>query len=85
MVKEPSDELYAKVVNLTLVYFGPTSENFIVRQLENLLHKPPQEITKSDLKSIIGWIRVVVSLITDDDDLVDEYIQKLKKLHQSKK
>lgn len=77
--------IYEQVVKVTNIYLGPAAERFIDRQVENHLHKPPSKLTKSDLNSLIDWIRVVVSLLTDDTDIVEEYIRELKKLSSPKK
>jgi hypothetical protein len=82
---QPANSLYDQVVKVTDVYLGPAAERFIARQVENHLHKPPQRLSQSDLLSLIDWIRVVVSLITDDSDIVEEYVDELRKLAVNKK
>jgi hypothetical protein len=77
--------IYSQVVKATHVYLGPAAERFIDRQVENHLHKPPKTITRSDLKVLVDWIRVVVSLITEDAEIVEEYIGELEKIAHSKK
>lgn len=72
--------LYDKVVKTSNVYLGPAAERFISRQARNHLNKPPEEITKSDLLKLIDWIRVAVSLLTEDGEVVEEYINELTKL-----
>ena len=52
--------VYDQVVRITHVYLGPAADRFIARQVENHLHKPPQDLTKNDLKSLIDWIGAVV-------------------------
>lgn len=76
--------IYRQVVQVTHVYLGPAAERFIDRQVENHLHKSPKDLTKKDLLVLIDWIRVVVSLITEDSDIVEEYIGELEKLATSK-
>jgi hypothetical protein len=72
--------LYDQVVRVTHVYLGPAADRFIARQVENHLHKAPEKLSQSDLLNLIDWIRVVVSLLTEDGELVDEYTNKLKGL-----
>ncbi|HVX48340.1 MAG TPA: hypothetical protein VHA05_03225 [Candidatus Saccharimonadales bacterium] len=72
--------LYDKIVTTTNVYLGPAAERFIARQVQSHLSKPPEEITKDDLKNLLDWIRVAVSLLTDDGELIEEYINELNKL-----
>lgn len=75
-----SSNIYKQVVRVTHVYLGPAAERFIDRQVENHLHKPPNELTAKDLESLIDWIRVVVSLLTDNSEIIEEYIKELGKI-----
>lgn len=76
--------IYKQVVRVTNVYLGPAAERFIDRQVENHLHKSPDKLTKSDLISLIDWIKVVVSLLTEDQDIIEEYIGELKRIAKPK-
>jgi hypothetical protein len=69
--------LYDKVVRVTNVYLGPAAERFVGRQVRNHLHKEPQEISEKDLRALIDWVRVAVSLLTENGEVVDEYIEQL--------
>jgi hypothetical protein len=80
MKQQKPSSIYQQVVKVTHTYLGPAAERFIDRQVENHLHKPPSKITKADLLKLIDWIRVIVSLITEDTDIVEEYISELHKL-----
>lgn len=75
-----SVSLYDEVVRVTHVYLGPAADRFIARQVENHLHKNPEELSKADLASLIDWIRVVVSLLTEDNEIIEEYAAELEKL-----
>ena len=72
--------VYDKVVRITNVYLGPAAERFIGRQVENHLHKPPHELSRDDLAGLIDWIIVAVSLLTEDNEIVEEYSAELYKL-----
>ncbi len=72
--------LYDEVVRITHVYLGPAADRFIARQVENHLHKSPKELSSDDLTSLIDWIRVVVSLLTEDNEIIEEYTAELEKL-----
>lgn len=76
-------DLYDKVVRVTHVYLGPTADRFIARQVQNHLHKKPEELSKEDLLKLIDWIRVAVSLLTEDSEVVEEYIAQLQKLAET--
>jgi hypothetical protein len=72
--------LYEDVVRITHVYLGPAADRFIARQVENHLHKSPEELSQADLAGLIDWIKVVVSLLTEDNEIVEEYAAELQKL-----
>jgi hypothetical protein len=76
--------IYDQVVSVTHVYLGPAADRFIARQVENHLHKPPEKLTKADLLGLIDWIRVVVSLLTEDNEIIEEYVGELQKLAVNK-
>jgi hypothetical protein len=72
--------IYDQVVRVTHVYLGPTADRFIARQVENHLHKAPEKLSQSDLLSLVDWIRVVMSLLTEDNGIIEEYTNELLKL-----
>lgn len=72
--------LYDRVVRITHVYLGPAADRFIARQVQNHLHKEPRDLSKADLRKLIAWIRVAVSLLTEDSELVEEYTLQLERL-----
>jgi len=80
MASRSTDWLYKEVVHITHVYLGPAAERFIDRQIESHLHKSPESLTKADLQKLIGWIRVTVSLLSEDAGIIEEYISELEKL-----
>lgn len=80
--RNPS-ELYTQVVRVTHVYLGPAADRFISRQVQNHLHKSPEELSDTDLMKLIDWIRVAVSLITEDTEIVEEYTNQLRRLAES--
>jgi predicted ThiF/HesA family dinucleotide-utilizing enzyme len=80
-----NDNLYESVVKVSHGYLGPAAERFIDRQVRNHLHKEPEQITKKDLSKLVDWVRVAVSLLTDDTVLVKEYISQLEDLAGGRK
>jgi hypothetical protein len=83
MANQTNSTVYDKVVRITQSYLGPAANRFIARQVENHLHKTPHDLSPADLLSLIDWIRVAVSLLTEDSTTVEEYIAQLQKLAQS--
>lgn len=77
--------LYDEVVRITNVYLGPAADRFISRQVQNHLNKDPVNLTEDDLSNLIVWIKVSVSLLTEDTGIVDEYIAKLNELARPKR
>jgi len=72
--------LYDRVVRVTHVYLGPAADRFIDRQIQNHLSKKPQELSREDLGKLIDWIQVAVSFLTEDSEIIEEYISQLGKL-----
>jgi hypothetical protein len=79
-----SQSLYSRVVRITHVYLGPAADRFISRQIQNHLRKEPQELSQKDLSKLIDWIRIAMSLLTEDSDIVEEYIAQLELLSRQK-
>lgn len=73
-----STQIYKQVVTVTHAYLGPAAERFIARQVQNHLHKRPEELTRTDLSKLIDWIQIAVSLLTEDSDIVEDYIHELR-------
>ena len=76
------NQLYQKVVRVTHVYLGPAADRFIARQVQNHLHKAPEDLSESDLLMLIDWIRIAVSLLTEDGEIIEEYASQLQRLAQ---
>ncbi|HVV26028.1 MAG TPA: hypothetical protein VHC21_03275 [Candidatus Saccharimonadales bacterium] len=83
MAAKGNSDLYDKVVRVTHVYLGPTADRFIARQVEHHLHKAPEALTRDDLSKLIDWIRVAMSLLTEDSEVIEEYAEQLRKLTQA--
>lgn len=80
MAGATNHSLYDRVVEVTHVYLGPAADRFIARQVRSHLNKPPEQLTRDDLSKLIDWIKVAVSLLTDDSGVISEYIDELRKL-----
>lgn len=80
----PSKLLYDELVRITYGYLGPATERFLNRQIRNHLHKTPEELTKKDLLKLIDWIKIGMSVLTDDSELIEEYETQLRKLSSVK-
>jgi hypothetical protein len=72
--------LYSDVVDITYDYLGPAADRFVTRQIRSHLSKAPEELKKRDLRDLISWIKIAMSLLTDDNELINKYISDLKQL-----
>ncbi len=73
--------LYSEVVDITYDYLGPAAnDRFVTRPNEKSPRKSPEQLKKRDLRDLISWIKVAMSLLTDDDKLINKYISDLKAL-----
>lgn len=80
MGNDTATTLYSEVVDITYDYLGPAADRFVTRQIRSHLGKAPEELRKRDLRDLISWIKVAMSLLTDDDQLIGKYISDLKRL-----
>ena len=76
----PTESLYERVVQITHIYLGPAADRFIDRQVQNHIQKDPAKLNTADLELLVDWIRVAVSLLTDDSEIVEEYVAQLQRL-----
>lgn len=72
--------VYQQVVDVSHVYMGPAAERFIDRQVKNHLGKEPAQLTAHDILSLIDWIRIAISFLTENSDLIEEYIHQLQRI-----
>ena len=82
MSAQPRGNIYDQAVDITHSYLGPAAGRFMSRQARNHLHKEPEDMTARDLARLLEWIRLAMSLLTDDRHIVEEYIGKLEQLAQ---
>lgn len=72
--------LYTQIVEVTEDYLGPAAKRFIDRQIENHLNKKPEDITRKDLINLNDWMVAVVALLTEDQNVLAEYTDRLEAL-----
>lgn len=80
MAAKTQGSLYEELVSITANYLGPAARRFIDHQIENHLDKSPQDVKREDLEPLIDWIRVAISLLTEDTTVTNEFIERLKRL-----
>lgn len=69
--------LYQEVTHITEDYFGPAAPRFVDRLIVNHLDKQPKQLRQEDLPELIEWIRLTVSMLTEDNATVSELSERL--------
>lgn len=75
--------LYEQVVDVTSDYLGPAAERFISRQIESHLDKNPHELDRNDMEKLLDWIRLTISLLTEDEAMIERYTTSLRELKEN--
>lgn len=79
-VTRVTTSLFEQVVEVTYNYLGPAADRFVARQIRNHLHKEPESLGKRDLRELIDWMKLAMAFLSEDDKLVSEYIDSLRRL-----
>jgi len=74
--------LYTDVIKVTDEFLGPAANRFISRKIANHLHKEPEELNVRDLKYLTNWIKIAMTLLVDDEKIMDRYMDSLRKLYK---
>jgi len=74
--------VYRQVVRVSYVYLGPAADRFISRQITHHLQRQPDTLQTTDLPELIDWIRLAMSFLTDDQELVNDYAHRLQALQR---
>jgi hypothetical protein len=72
--------LYEEVVAITARYLGPAARRFITRQVAFHLSKTPETLTQSDIPALAEWAQATLALLTEDQEMVDNFAAELMKL-----
>jgi hypothetical protein len=80
MPGDTKNALYDKVVRISKTYLGPAAERFIYRQVKNHLDKEPEQLQLADMTVLIDWVRISVSFLTEDSNVIEEYVHQLNQL-----
>lgn len=76
--------LHEEVTKIAEDYFGPVAPRFINRLITNHLNKDPAKLRRQDLVQLSNWTKLTVSMMTDDEDIVEEFVGRLQALSQSR-
>ncbi|HSX43979.1 MAG TPA: hypothetical protein VLE69_01605 [Candidatus Saccharimonadales bacterium] len=72
-----TNHLYNSIVDITQDYLGPAAGRFIDRQISNHLGKQPTLIKPEDMTKLTEWLRVAMSILTDDQSLISDYFARI--------
>ena len=73
----PKQTLYPKIVGISEEFLGPAGERFIRRQVETHLAIKPENITVQHLPQLVDWMRLMFTMITNDQKVVDDFTSQL--------
>jgi hypothetical protein len=67
-------------LSITEDYLGPAAPRFVERMVANHLDKPADKISDKDLPELVLWIKLAVTVITEDEKVVQDYLERLESL-----
>ncbi len=80
MAEKTPSQTYVEVVAISREYLGPATERFLERQIRSHLDKSPEQLKPHDIYTLLEWIRISVSFLTEDSSVVEEYIHRLRQV-----
>lgn len=72
--------IYQRVLEISEDYLGPAAPRFLERLATNHLGKPATRLTHTDLPELVVWIKLAVTVITEDQTLINGYMGRLEEL-----
>lgn len=72
--------IYEELIALTSDLLGPASARFIDRQIISHLAIEPDTITAKEVGQLSHWIRLSISVLSDDEDMIQAYTSALERL-----
>jgi hypothetical protein len=76
--------LYQELIDITADFLGPAASRFIDRHIEHHLKIAPTKLTKKDLGKLTSWLKLSMSLLTDDAGLNQHYSDRIETLARKK-
>jgi hypothetical protein len=71
------ESLAEQLVAIIQEYLGPAADRFVARLISFHLGKEPSELTAKDIPKISNWIKVSLSLLTEDHLVIDDCEKKI--------
>ena len=76
--------IYDNAIKIASDYLGPAAKRFIDRQIVAHLSKAnPEDLNENDIPKFVEWVRVSLSLLTEDQSIIDECVKRIKSLVKS--
>lgn len=75
--------IYDDITRISEDYFGPVAARFVSRIVTNHLDKKPEQVTIKDLPRLINWIQLSMAMVTDETEVISEYVDRLNQLAKS--
>lgn len=73
--------MYDEAIKIASDYLGPAAKRFVDRQITAHLQKPkPEDLSYEDMPKFIEWIRISLSLLTEDQKVIEDCVNRLKAL-----
>jgi len=65
--------VYNSAIEISEEYLGPAGKRFLQRQIDTHLHIKPQDLNEKNIVELVDWVKLAVSLLTDDKEIVEEF------------
>jgi hypothetical protein len=72
--------VYDSVRDIAEDYFGPAAPRYVRRIIINHLDKTPEKLRPKDIPQLVSWVKVTLSFLTDDTELVEEFVSRIMNL-----
>ena len=82
---DPDMSTYGQTVKISEQYLGPAGERFMRRQITTHLQIEPEALRPDQVPQLVEWIRLTSAVLTNDSELVEEFVQKIASLSKAKK
>lgn len=79
-----TSNLHDEVTKIAEDYFGPVAPRFVDRLITNHLHKDPTALRRKDIAQLSNWTKLTVSMMTDDEDIIEEFVSRLQALGKAR-
>lgn len=70
-------DFYHTVIEIASDYLGPAAPRFIDRHIKSHLKKEPTDLMAEDLEDLIKWTKASMSLLTSNQEIVNEFAQRM--------